>query len=542
MIKTLTAVFFSSILCAQTTETGSISGVVREGAGGTPIANATVHLNRNSPTSREAKADAQGRYSIVNVPPGLHRLSAEAPRVGPGLPAYASKNVSVAVGQESAVHFDLEVTAQISGTVVDQNKEPLAGIAVILVAREYSLGALRHVFAGMSTTDDQGHYTMQGVKAGRAFLLMAQKRTFRIDPVSDAPADPKLRKPAYAATFYPGTPNLEGAQTLTFRAGEHREGLDLRMIRTTSYCVEGVLQGSGGPQELRFSIADRQPTSGSSGDGAVFIMSPGGKTGPDGKIRICNLYPGEYEITAHVQDDSMPNTYGSAALTIVDRDVQNFRVTSRPHVVIPGEVLWDGEPPDPPLTTQLGVSLRPVTRAQWRGENGYLKSSIPGTFSFPSVLIDSYAVQLNALPKDVYVKELTYGSQNLHAEPLDAGASAGESRLRIVLARNGGTLAAKVADKDGNAIADARVLVLPTIVASEAALAAAIVSGQCDQNGVWTSNMLAPGKYYVLALARPRDNSPENIAKLWSSRTHFKEIELAPKSTVQVTLAPLSFD
>jgi hypothetical protein len=84
--------------------------------------------------------------------------------------------------------------------------------------------------------------------------------------------------------------------------------------------------------------------------------------------------------------------------------------------------------------------------------------------------------------------------------------------------------------------------VLPISVASEAALAAAIVSGQCDQNGAWTSNMMAPGKYYVLALSGPHNNSPESIAKLWGNRTHFKEIELAPNGSVQVTLAPMSLD
>jgi hypothetical protein len=114
--------------------------------------------------------------------------------------------------------------------------------------------------------------------------------------------------------------------------------------------------------------------------------------------------------------------------------------------------------------------------------------------------------------------------------------------LRVVLARDGGTVAARVADKDGNAVPDARVLILPITVASETALAAAIVSGQCDQNGAWTSNRLAPGKYYVVALYTPYNNSPESIGKLWGSRTHFKEIELAPKGNVQVALGPMSLD
>jgi hypothetical protein len=202
-----------------------------------------LYLDRNLPTGVEVKADSEGRYSIPNVTAGQHRLTAEAPRIGDTLPAYASKIVNIGAGQEAAaLDFALSVPAQITGKVVDQNKEPIAGISVILIAREYSLGALRYVFAGMATTDDQGQYTIPSVAPGRAFLLMAQKRTFRINAASDAPADPKLRKPAYAATFYPGTTNIEGAQPLTLRAGEQREGVDLRVMRTPSYCVEGVLR------------------------------------------------------------------------------------------------------------------------------------------------------------------------------------------------------------------------------------------------------------------------------------------------------------
>ena len=51
---------------------------------------------------------------------------------------------------------------------------------------------------------------------------------------------------------------------------------------------------------------------------------------------------------------------------------------------------------------------------------------------------------------------------------------------------------AKVADKDGNPVADANVVILPETAGSEAKLAAEMVSGQVDQNGAWSSNMLAP--------------------------------------------------
>jgi hypothetical protein len=370
---------------------------------------------------------------------------------------------------------------------------------------------------------------------------MAQKITFQLNAVSDAPLDVKLRKPAYVTTFYPGVPTLDAATPIALRAGEKRDGIDLRILRSPSYCVEAVTRSGMGTGEMRFTISDRQPTSGAVGDGMMFIGSPNGKTGADGKIRACGLHPGSYVLTVHSVRMDQNAFYGISEFNVVDRDVKNVVAAALPSIAIAGEVAWHGAAPDPPMKEQVSVFRQPMTRAPFVGEpESHARVSLPGTFSWPSVYVDSYSLRLNGIPKGVYVKEMSYAGQNLLSEPLRAGGSGvGESTVRVVLARDGGTIAARVADKDGNAISDARVLILPVTVPSEAALAAAIVSGQCDQNGAWTSNAVAPGKYYVLALEQPHDNSPESIGKLWSMRTQFKEVELESSASVQVTLAPM---
>ncbi|HYP07161.1 MAG TPA: carboxypeptidase-like regulatory domain-containing protein [Bryobacteraceae bacterium] len=540
-MKTLTFALLLARFAWPQNDTGAVSGIVRELSSGQPVPDAEVAVGR---TDRNGKTDAEGRYSILNVPAGQQRVTATAPRLSQHIfPRYVTKMVTVAPGQEAAgVDFGLEMPGSIAGRILDQNREPMPGIQVVLVAREYSLGSLRYVYSVMATTDDDGAYVLHNVRPGRAFLLMARKRERKMDAISPAPVDPKLRKPAFAPTFYPGTPQRDGAQLLTLRAGEQREGVDLRILRSPSYCAEGVVQAGAGPQAFPIQLEDVHASSGASGDGATFIMPTMGNTGDDGKVRLCNLAPGEYRLTvSNNRTSAAPTIFATASFTIVDRDLRNLTVVAKPVVAVAGEVTWHGEAPDPPLTQKLTVGLEPLTRAPWRGEMTSSNPSIPGSFAMPSVLADAYRIRLNGLPNDIYLKEMTYGGVDVRTEPLLAGSVA-DSTLRIVLARDGGNIAAKVADKDGNAVGDARVLVLPITVPSEAALAATIVSGQCDQVGVWNSNALAPGKYYVLALARPHDNSPESIGKLWGSRTHFKEIDIAPKSSVQVTLAPMDLN
>ncbi|MCE5309532.1 MAG: hypothetical protein LLG20_17960, partial [Acidobacteriales bacterium] len=204
------------------------------------------------------------------------------------------------------------------------------------------------------------------------------------------------------------------------------------------------------------------------------------------------------------------------------------------------EVVWDGTPPDKPLDTKISITLEHVTRAPFTGEDESLtaKSSIPGEFNFPGVLADEYTPTLRGVPKDLYVKDITYAGASVLRAPLRVGSAIGNATLRISLARDGALVNAKVADKDGNPVPDSYVLIMPAEASTEAALAAALITGQTDQTGVHKSNALAPGKYLMLASTAPVDMSPESIGKLYQARTQAKELILAPNANVSVTLSP----
>jgi hypothetical protein len=521
-------------------DVGKISGVVRDAASSSPIAGATIYVDRSSQGGKQVTADSQGRFTAEDLSPGLHTLTAEAPYAQNTIPAYASRRVTVAAGQEvTGLDFLLIGRGEISGRVTDQNNEPVSDATLTLVAREYSFGALRYVYADRTQTDDQGKYALKRVAPGRAYLLMAERRDRKLKAISDAPVDPKLRKPAVVSTYYPGASTIEGAQPITLRVSERRDGVDLKILRSPSYCVEGVLAGPSGPGAVTFTLSGLHPTSGYHGDGGLFAAEPTGQTGEDGKVRLCGLPAGDYRLTVRSTLADLPQFYGSAQVTVVDRDVRNVTVVGRPRMRIVGEVLSEG---DPPASGSLTFALWPLTRSFWSGEHSDVRATIPGQFVLADVLSDSYWVRLYGLPAKAYVKEATYGGRNILAEPLEPGTAIGDASIRIVLASDGATVETTVSDKDGNGIGDARVLLMPVTIPSEAALAAAIISGQCDQRGQWKSNSLAPGKYYALAVKTPHDNSPETIAKIWARRTHMQEVELVAKRSLALTLSPVALD
>ena len=446
-------------------------------------------------------------------------------------------------GQElTGVDFGMVIQGRISGKVVDQNREPVVGIAVFLVAREYSHGALRAVFAGAGNTDDQGEYRLQRVQPGRAYTVLATRARRGLPAISDSPLDPELRLPAVVPTYYPNARSIEGAEALVLRPGEQREGVDIRLTRSAAFCLDGVLEGNTGPGAINFNIAETQPHSGRSGEGGFYTMTPGGTSGPDGKVRICDLHPGEYELSVSESNRggmSGRAQFGATIVTIGDRDMAGVRVGLRPRIPVSGEVVFDGVAPETALTGKLRLNVQTITRTEY----GSVQAPIPGEFAFADGLpMDEYGLDITGEPPGIYVKDVTHGDRSILHRTLRVGSAIGNAGLRVILGRDGGTIGTRVADKDGNPVADCTVVILPATADNEAIFAAALKTGKTDQTGAWSSPTLAPGKYFVLATSEPIDRSPETTGKLWKARNRGEAVEIAPNGKASATLSPKSLD
>jgi hypothetical protein len=503
-----------------------------------------IFANRGTPNQGHAVTDANGKFVLKDLPPGSYRIAASAPdtsgRIGFG--PSLTRQVVLLPGQElESFDFHLVLLAQISGRVLDQNKEPVPDASVFLVVREYVSGVLRAVFAGGATTDDQGEYHLGRVQPGRTYEVIAKTRNFNLPAISDAPADPKLRRPALTPTFYPNSRSVEGAQSLVLRSGEVRENVDIRLTKTPSFCLEGVVEGGTGSGGLRFEIAEAQPTSGSSGNGGFYMSQPNGRVGAEGKIRICGLHPGDYELAA-LEYKTAGNGlafFGAAPVTITDRDLQNVHVVAGPPVPLKGQVVWDGPAPAQPLDTKINMQLQALSRT----ERGFLKLDIPSDFALEGgLLIDEFSLRFDGVPKGVYIKDVSYGGRSIRYEPLRLGTAMGDAGLRIALSQDGGSITAQVADKDGNPVPDCTVVLMPASAPNEAALSVAMITGKSDLRGTWSPPVMAPGKYYAVATNDMVDKSPECMAKLWRMRTGAPEVEVSASGNAPVSLTPKSIE
>jgi hypothetical protein len=532
----------------------SVSGVVKDAVTGQLLADYTVSTYVNatwvggtilmSSSAREmmATTDQQGRYRLGDLPPGQYRIHARnAQRFG----SQVTKNITLTGHDLNGIDFNVAVDGTITGKIVDENKEPVPDMTVFLVSREYFLGSLGFFFRSSTRSDDRGEYTLGRVQAGRPYLIMVEKRERKMPSHSEVPLNPKLRKRVPKRTWYPSSPSQDGALPIVVRPGERRETVDIEVKKSQSYCVEGTMELPSGRAALDFTIEGQQPSSGISNGGGMFVMQSGGTTEVDGKFRICDLYPGTFRLTA-IQGTDNPNqqapAYGVAEIVISDRDIPNVQVPASPGLPLEGEVVWDDAAPKTPVSTKVFVALEPLLRSHFTGENTSSRSDIPGTFSFPGLLIDDYMVRAMVNAPGVYIKDVTYGGRSVRYEPLRLGSAMRGADLRVVVAHDGATVSAQVKDKEGNSVPDVHVLILPAEISSEVVLAARLVSGETDQLGQYTSITLPPGKYYVAASGDSIDATPETIDRLWRSHNRFQEVDVAPSGSAQVRLEPVSIE
>ena len=570
----LLAILSSLTLFAQTSPQGSLHGVVRDTVTGAPLAGVVVSAGAVSTVS-----DAQGNYSLRELPPGEIRLAV----TGGMAKNTAARRVELGAGRDLAIDLAVQAQARISGAVLDSDGKPVSGATVMLVTREYSLGALRYVPFYGGFTNDRGEYgvssgslpfmavggdaamsaslgqALQGlsgapgsnrnqplpaavpagipVEAGRGYLLVANKGKPMLRPPAEEEASPAAPGSVPQTTWYIGSRSPDGALPILLSPGERRERVDMKMAGAHSYCILGTAQaGEAAGGFLQIDFAEAPLATGGVG-GAVRFQTPLEKQpGKNAKIRLCGLVPGEYRLGAWqaAQPNDFPIVYSTQVVTISDKDVQ-ISFDGPPPVRIAGEVVWDGVLPGGAKGGDVQVQLRPLARPAFRDETLSVQAAPGGPFALDRLVADEYEVQVNSLPPGAYLKDVTYGGQSILHAPLRAGSA---NLLRVVLARDGGRIAAQVADGDGNPVPDAWVVAMPAAAGSEAALADSMMWGRSNDSGVWNGPLLAPGKYLVLASLAPVDCSFEAVGRLYAARGSAQEVDVGPGATVPVKLSP----
>ncbi len=559
-----------SPLAPSATQLGIIKGSVLDADTGEPLADVVVHADTTKVTFLQGKftlapgessdgfftTGEDGRFVLRSVPAGMRTVTAVNPK---GIFNQVQLRRQVAEGQTvEDCHLRVSNPAIVSGRVLDEKGEPMPGVQVHVVTTEYHAGAARHYLRPGGFTDENGEYRMDSIRAGRPLRLMAYwvPANYNALSTSKAPAEPKLRRPAYSRVFYPDTATLEGATELTLRSGEERQGVDFIMRREPSRCIEGKFIAPSDVKAIRLMLGHAEPDYGGTRRGGSFGMSWGGSLEGDFRFRICQLAAGTYRLRAYNQAEGRSaglSAYTSQLITVADRDVTGLEVPLVAPHKLSVALEWAGAPPENPPADPIPISLEPLNRAFFMGEQRSGRTPIPGEAEMAAVLADDYTVTVRLPTNDprtlrsmqsaaasqhaLYVKEIRYGDDSVQFLPMRVGGQPADAKLRILIGSDAGTVAARIADAKGKPAGDSYVYLLPTEITEKDLLADLLLIGQADQYGMYTwQRNVPPGTYRAVATRKEFDYSPGAVNALWQARTSAPEFRVAPNGVAEVTI------
>jgi len=320
--------------------TGVITGVVIDGTDGVPIAGAIVMLGapgRGVPGVQSRQiTDGQGRFAFVGVPVSA-RLPIAASRPGyvaeDGEPFGApTTDLSLSDGQWlSQVKLALRKLASVSGTVIDERGEPVAGVAVRAFVRLQIAGRDHLASAPSTITDDRGQYRFANLPPGRYVICVpsVQASVPASTPersIANLPGPPPAAMEAtgtasgrsaidagfgtrlvagpypippppsgsttwaYPISFHPAAASINDATTVALGFGDARTDINVILAPVTTAFVSGRLEGgpdARGGMTVRLLSAGLDEL-GSGTEAATALVDT------DGSFRFANVPLGNY--------------------------------------------------------------------------------------------------------------------------------------------------------------------------------------------------------------------------------------------------------
>ena len=287
------------------------------------------------PQSRQL-TDGKGRYAFTDLPAGQN-YSLAASRFGYFDGSYgreAASNapaglLSLTDGQwVNNARIVLWRPAAVSGTVTDENGDPVVNVYVRVLAQRRIAGQTHLVASASTMTDDRGRYRIAGLYPGRFYVtvpsiqwsvpatmspaaiagMSEQMAVTREVPAETAldlgtttrlvlgsnfptPAAPIDGRPqTYPIVFYPAATSAADATVVELQYGEDRDNVDIRLDPVAAVRVSGKVVG---PPEALAQLSLRLVPAGLEelglgGEAATTVVSS------DGSFTFLNVAAGTY--------------------------------------------------------------------------------------------------------------------------------------------------------------------------------------------------------------------------------------------------------
>jgi protocatechuate 3,4-dioxygenase beta subunit len=522
----------------------TVSGQVVTAAEGAPLKSSRIALIQQDTTSHSsnpsvfaATTDSDGRFEIKKAVPG--RYSFFASHAGYITQQYQAKGVNqgavlnLTAGQElSNALFRLVRAAVVTGRIVDESGEPVAKLAVVALRKlsaeereDWGSQAKKMQLIGSSATrtDDRGEYRIFGLKPGEYYVKAGDSDefpSFGLDQDDNTSWTVRNKLGSqFAAIFYPGVVQLD--QALSFRLGPGEEvQADFTMRNVKTVEVAGrVIAADGNPAIHAYINLDLPETR-----SGVDELSASG--GAKGEFSIKTVPPGSYVLSATENDENGFHAVRQK-LEVGNENLDSVVIAFGKGSTIAGRVVPVSAASNGSRHVQ--ILLEPASESD-NSSFAVAKVKQDGSFEITDVSDGDYALRISGIEQGWYMKSARLGAQDVLQKGLALEQVSSGGTLEIVLSSASALLEGTVTQQDQPvAGAQVRARPEPETVYNEMRSARA----STDQNGHFTFDPLAPGKYQVTA------KLPSALSEAPAGTSEPKTVTLGEhdRQAVQLTLA-----
>jgi hypothetical protein len=392
------------------------------------------------------------------------------------------------------IAFALPRGGVITGRILDEYGEAIAGAQVSAMRFRYVNGARRLAPAGGGSTDDLGAFRIYGLVPGEYYVSAAvRSQAAMMAPSGNASTS---IDDGYAATYFPGTANPSEASRVTVKAAQEATNISFGLIAARTSRVSGrALSSSGEPLVQAFITAmpaDR------------FAMGPvgmhSGMTRADGSFQIAGLAPGTYNVTLRPRGAQDANAeFANQRVVVNNEDVDNVILVARRGAIARGIIVTDDNTPLPIRPQQASVFARPA-EPESMPMGGNMQVHDDWTFEITGLSDQRVLGAGLAEAPDWSLKSVMWQGQDVIDTPIEFVPGQTLDGFQITFSRKRTDLSGGIAGDRGAPVTDATVIVFSENPDRWGYATRYVRTARPSQDGRYSIKGMPPHDYLVVAV------------------------------------------
>ena len=473
---------------------GRINGVVKNAGTDAPVGRARISATADAlPEPRVTLSDANGQYSLTDLPPGSYTVSVTRTGFAPQTYAHGRSTIAtpivVTAGQSvPGIDFALVPGGSISGRVLDEDGSPFAGAIVDALVTRSDNGTDTFRSVASSQTDDRGDFRLFGLAPGQYYISA-------VDPAFRAISTPKgvLH---YSPTYFPGVPFADQAKAVVVTGTGEAPKVEFRLRLVPPARVTGRLTADDGKPLFSAAII-MSPIEGA---GVPMVPPRDTKLLPDGSFSFGEVVPGHYQIRARGQvDPAAVALFGTFSLQIEGNDVLDIRMTLSQGALLDGRlIVQSSRGARPPAPGSIRVRA-PFIDGNSFGDSLTGTVQPDGTFALRGMMKGSHQLVIEGLPAPWVVDAVSYRGNDITDVQFDVVHRDEFRDVRVTITDVSREISGVVRNARDLPVANTGVLIFPRVPLFWARTNRRMRIAYTDRAGNFTLPGMPAGEYLAVA-------------------------------------------